>query len=116
MSASLQFESSPIYISSSTSEMSQMVCGHSGTFLLTWPQRVVRRCSQLRKHLNIKVLLVIGLGIRSSSCEGVDHDALWLALLAQVCQLAAHALNCSESDCDGAECIETVVGQVCERV
>ena len=57
---------------------------------LTWSQRAVRRYSQLRKHPN-KVYLVIGLGLYSSSIQGVYHDALWLALLNEVCQPAAHA-------------------------
>ena len=48
MSGSLHFRSRPTCTSSSTCEMSQMSCGHSGRFLLTWSQRVVRRGSKLR--------------------------------------------------------------------
>ena len=39
----------------------------------------------------------------SSPSDGVDHDALWLALLDKVRQPAAHTL-------------EIVAGQACERV
>ena len=80
-----------------------------------WSQRVVRRYAQLRKHLK-KVQLVVGLGFHSSSSEGVDHDALWLALLNEVRRPTAHALNCSVSDRDGVERIKTVFGRAYERV
>ena len=68
------------------------------------------------KRRENKVQLVIGWSIHSSSSDGVDFDALWLALLNEVRQLAAHALNCLVSDYNGVECIEIVVGQAYERV
>ena len=44
----------------STSEMSQMECGHLRKFLLRWSQRVVTKYSQLRKHLKTNFSLLLG--------------------------------------------------------
>ena len=46
------------------------------------------------------MLPVIGLSFRSGAIEDVDHEALWLALLNEVRQPGAHALDCSVIDCD----------------
>ena len=76
----------------------------------------MERCSQLSEALANKVHTVIEMSFHSSSSESVDHDALWLALLHEVHQPAAHAPNCSVSDCERAERNETVIGRAFERV
>merc|ERR1711916_348573 len=56
----LQCERNRICILSSTSEMSQMECGHPGNFLLTWCQRVFRRWSKLRRNSKAQCSLLLG--------------------------------------------------------
>ena len=55
MSTSLRFGRSSIYISSSTGEMSQMVCRHSGRFLLKSSQRVVRSDGTVEKDVQSRL-------------------------------------------------------------
>ena len=43
----------------------------------------------------------VGWEFHSSPNEGVDHDALWVALLNEVRQPGAHATNSSFINCDG---------------
>ena len=107
---------SAICISSSTSEVSQLVFGFSGSFLLTWCLKELSGDLHSCECILNKVQPVIGLGFHPSSIKGVDQDALWLTLLNEVRPPTTQALNCSVSDCDGAERTETVAGQVCERV
>ena len=69
MIAPLQFRRSPLYTSSPTTETSQMVVVIPGRSLLMRSRRIVRKYSQLRKHLK-KVQPVIEFGFHSSSVEG----------------------------------------------
>ena len=47
---------------------------------------------KVAQKLENTVQPVIGLGFHSSALEDVDHDALWLALLNEVRQPAAHRI------------------------
>ena len=70
----LQFERSPIYILSKTSEMSQTERGHFGKFLLTWSQRVAFTVAEIHEN---KIQFVVGLGFHSWREGGQGVLTVW---------------------------------------
>ena len=109
-------EAPPVRTSNSASEMPQQVCGHTGMLLLNVGSKSCQEVFPVENAPEKRCRLLLVWVSYSFSSEGVDHDALWPAVLNKAHQPSAHALNCLVSDCDEAERIETVGGQVCERV
>ena len=73
---SLQFERNRVFFFlNSNSELSEMYCGHTESFLLTWSQRGFRRRSSCSA---VPVQLAIRFCFHLSEIKDVDHDALWL--------------------------------------
>ena len=91
---------SPISISNSACEMSLMEGGVPGNFLLVVSKKISggdHNCEENKEHNTAGYWV----GLHSSANEGVRYDALWLALLDEVRQLAAVAPNRLVTDCDG---------------
>ena len=75
---------------------------------------VSKSCQEVLSVAKTLEQLVIGNVFHSYSSDGVDHDALWPAVLNEVRQLAAPAPNGAMSDSVGVVHMDAVVGKAYE--